>query len=69
MWIVGNSMYTAFGYIDNSMSMFYGNLISLIISIFQISQKIYYDRINRSKIYLLADSFTNEKRASYGEIN
>ena len=57
MWIVGNSMYTAFGYIDNSLSMFYGNLISLIISIIQISQKIYYDRKNKERIYLLGNSY------------
>ena len=60
MWIVGNSMYTAFGYIDNSMSMFYGNLVSLIISIFQISQKIYYDRKNKENIYLLGNNLYDQ---------
>jgi uncharacterized protein with PQ loop repeat len=51
MWIIGNGMYTIFGYIDNSYSMFYGNLCSLILSIIQISQKIYYDRKNKNMLY------------------
>jgi uncharacterized protein with PQ loop repeat len=69
MWIIGNSMYTAFGYIDNSMSMFYGNLVSLIVSIIQISQKIHYDNKNKNNIHLLAASFKGPNRASYSEIN
>ena len=43
MWIIGNGMYTVFGFIDN-LFMFYGNLVSFILSIIQLSQKIYYDR-------------------------
>jgi uncharacterized protein with PQ loop repeat len=43
MFIIGNIMYTAFGLLDNSISMFVGNGISLGISFFQIGQKIYYD--------------------------
>ena len=50
MWIIGNGMYTIFGYIDNSPSMFYGNLCSFILSLIQISQKIYYDRKNRKRL-------------------
>ena len=69
MWIIGNSMYTAFGYIDDSMSMFYGNMVSLIISIIQISQKIYYDNKNKNRVYLFADYFKGANRASYDEIN
>ena len=49
MFIIGNTMYTVFGYIDKSMSMFYGNFCSLILSLIQISQKIYYDNKNRKK--------------------
>ena len=48
MWIIGNGFYTVFGFIDNSLSMFYGNLISFILSLIQITQKIYYDRKNRN---------------------
>lgn len=51
MWIIGNGMYTVFGYIDDSPSMFYGNLCSFILSLIQISQKIYYDRKNRNSLY------------------
>lgn len=69
MWIIGNSMYTAFGYIDGSMSMFYGNMVSLIISILQIGQKIYYDNKNKNNIYLLAESFRGANRGSYSDIN
>ena len=37
-------MYTIFGYIDFSLSMFLGNGITVITSIIQISQKVYYDK-------------------------
>ena len=40
----GDAMYMVFGILDNSMSMFVGNLLTLIISIFQILQKRYYYR-------------------------
>ena len=50
LMIIGNSMYTAFGYIDNSLSMFVGSLTTLIISCIQFLQKIYYDRKNRSTL-------------------
>ena len=65
LWIIGNAMYTTFGYIDNSVSMFYGNLVSLIISIIQISQKIYYDKLNKNNLYLLEIN----GKGSYNEIN
>ena len=44
LMIIGNSMYTVFGLIDKSLSMFLGNLITVIMSIIQICQKIYYDK-------------------------
>jgi uncharacterized protein with PQ loop repeat len=65
LWIIGNAMYTTFGYIDNSESMFYGNLVSLIISVIQITQKIYYDRLNKNNLYLLEPYGAG----SYTEIN
>lgn len=43
MFIIGNTMYTAFGCLDNSVSMFVGNSLSLCISLIQLGQKIYYD--------------------------
>ena len=52
MWIIGNGFYTIFGYIDNSLSMFLGNFISLGLSIIQIIQKIYYDRKNNKNTHL-----------------
>jgi uncharacterized protein with PQ loop repeat len=47
LMIIGNSMYTIFGLLDNSFSMFLGNSITLAMSIIQICQKIYYDRKHR----------------------
>ena len=44
LMIIGNSMYTVFGIIDKSFAMFLGSLITLIMNIVQICQKIYYDK-------------------------
>ena len=46
---IGNSMYTTFGILDNSFSMFLGNLITFIMALIQICQKIYYDRKHRHR--------------------
>ena len=42
LWFIGNTMYTTFGYLDNSMSMFVGNLLSLIFTTIQIFQRYFY---------------------------
>ena len=47
LWLIGNCMYTTFGILDRSMSMFFGNLITLITSLIQLLQKIYYDNKNK----------------------
>lgn len=44
--LIGNIMYTTFGILDNSLSMFIGNLLTVFTAIIQIIQKIHYDRIN-----------------------
>ena len=44
-------MYTTFGYLDQSLSMFLGNFITLFTSIIQISQKVYYDRQTYKGLY------------------
>ena len=46
LWIIGNTMYTLFGIFDKSLSMFLGSFITLITSITQFGQKVYYDRKN-----------------------
>ena len=51
LWVIGNSMYTTFGYLDNSMSMFIGNLFSLIFTLIQIGQRIYYNNRNQRSVY------------------
>ena len=53
LMIMGNSMYTTFGLIDKSLSMFLGNLITLFMSMIQLSQKIYYDRQYRNSYDLI----------------
>ena len=53
LMIIGNSMYTGFGVLDKSLSMFLGNLITLIMSIIQICQKIYYDSRYRSAYQII----------------
>lgn len=47
-WIIGEMMYTVFGYIDESPSMFYGNGASLLLSFVQLSQKIYYKKVRNN---------------------
>lgn len=46
--LIGNIMYTTFGILDDSLSMFIGNLLTVFTAIIQIIQKIHYDKINRS---------------------
>jgi hypothetical protein len=41
-------MYTTFGWIDNSPSMFIGNGASLILSIVQLGQKVHYKRLKNN---------------------
>jgi hypothetical protein len=44
LWILGNGMFFIFGILDDSLSMFIGNLVTFICSITQLGQKIYYDK-------------------------
>ena len=48
---IGNSMYTYFGYVDNSLSIFIGNLITTILIFVQLCQKYYYTKKLRSSVY------------------
>ena len=43
LWLIGNIMYTVFGFIDLSYAMFIGSGISCLTSGIQIGQKVYYD--------------------------
>lgn len=49
-WLIGESMYTAFGWIDNSPSMFIGNGASLILSVVQLGQKVHYKRLKDNSV-------------------
>ena len=51
LWFIGNIMYTTFGYLDNSLSMFVGNLITLILTCVQIGQKVYYENYYKIQFY------------------
>ena len=55
--LIGNIMYTIFGYIDFSLSMFLGNGITVVTSILQISQKVYYDKKNKGYEELMGINF------------
>jgi MtN3 and saliva related transmembrane protein len=50
--LIGNIMYTAFGVLDKSLSIFIGNLLTVFTAIIQIIQKIHYDKINHKYIGL-----------------
>lgn len=52
--LIGNMMYATFGYLDQSISMFLGNLLTVFTAIIQINQKIYYDKIN-TQLYGIYD--------------
>ena len=47
-WLIGETMYTTFGWIDDSPSMFIGNGASLILSIVQLGQKVHYKRLKNN---------------------
>lgn len=54
LWILGNGMFFIFGILDNSLSMFLGNLVTFICSLTQLGQKIYYDRyFNNNMAYAI----------------
>lgn len=53
LFFIGDTMYTIFGILDNSLSMFIGNGISTALCIIQLSQKIYYDKYYKSDYYEL----------------
>lgn len=43
LWLIGNFMYTAFGFTTGSLSMFVTNALTSGTTIIQIGQKIYFD--------------------------
>ena len=45
LMLLGNGAYTAFGVIDNSLSLSVGSGISFLVLLFQLWLKIYYERI------------------------
>ena len=44
LFFIGDLMFTIFGAVDKSWSMFIGNGVSTLFCMIQIAQKIYYDR-------------------------
>ena len=53
LWLIGNFMYTIFGYTSLSMSMFISNALTSGTTIIQIMQKVYFDNYYKSKQNLL----------------
>ena len=45
LFFIGDLMFTIFGAVDKSWSMFIGNGVSTFFCVIQIAQKIYYDQI------------------------
>lgn len=43
LWLIGNFMYTAFGFTSGSLSMFVTNALTSGTTIIQIGQKVYFD--------------------------
>ena len=54
-------MYTTFGWIDNSPSMFIGNGASLILSIVQLGQKVHYKRLKNNTSRLNGISINDDE--------
>jgi uncharacterized protein with PQ loop repeat len=53
LWLIGNFMYTTFGYTSESMSMFVYNALTSGTTIIQIMQKVYFDNYYKPKKNLL----------------
>ena len=49
LWLIGNFMYTSFGYTSHSMSMFVSNALTSGTTIIQIIQKVYFDNHYKPK--------------------
>ena len=56
LWLIGNFMYTTFGYTSRSMSMFISNALTSGTTIIQIIQKIYFDNYYKPKTDLLLEN-------------
>ena len=52
LFFIGDLMFTIFGAIDNSDSMFIGNALSTAVCMVQIGQKIYYDKYYKGHLNL-----------------
>lgn len=55
LWLIGNFMYTTFGYTSHSMSMFISNALTSVTTIVQIIQKVYFDNYYKPKKSLLLE--------------
>ena len=51
LFFIGDLMFTIFGALDNSLSMFIGNGVSTLFCIVQIAQKVFYDHYYKKNIY------------------
>lgn len=55
LWLIGNFMYTTFGYTSQSMSMFVSNALTSGTTVVQIAQKVYFDNYYKPKKKLLLE--------------
>ena len=63
LWLIGNIMYTVFGFIDLSYAMFIGSAISCAMGLIQIIQKIHYDNCYKRNSKPLLEFDEEEVRA------
>jgi uncharacterized protein with PQ loop repeat len=71
LMLLGNGAYTAFGIIDNSMSLAIGSSVSLFVLIIQLYLKIYYEncykKIDDEETPLLPEEYENDLSNNYSE--
>ena len=71
LMLLGNGAYTAFGVIDNSMSLAVGSSVSLFILIIQLYLKIYYENCykknNDEEAPLLTEQYQNDLNINNSE--
>lgn len=71
LMLLGNGAYTAFGVIDNSMSLAIGSSVSLFVLIIQLYLKIYYENCHRKseeeETPLLPEEYQNDLAINYSE--
>ena len=67
--LIGNAMYTYFGFIDDSLSIFVGNLVTFILILIQLCQKYYYHKYSSNYYENSSNSSLNSYFVDIDEIH